>query len=91
MPSFSLITHCDATQCHAKIPLGTAAPHAGPFIHVHATAEFLPCDSEKKVHVLAPGQRQHFEALIDVNEDEAAEDDANEWRAAVLRAANKHM
>ena len=27
---------------------------------------------------------EHFEALIDVNEDEAAEENANEW-AAVLR------
>ena len=54
------------------------------------TAEFLPHDSEKKVHVLAPGQMEHFEALIDVNEDEAAEENADEW-AAVLRAANKHM
>ena len=29
---------------------------------------------------------EHFEALIDVNEDEAAEENANEW-AAVLRVA----
>ena len=53
-------------------------------------AEFLPHDPEKKVCVLAPGQMEHFEALIDVNEDEAAEENANEW-AAVLRVANKCM
>ena len=40
--------------------------------------------------MLDPGQMEHFEALIDVNEDEAAEENANEW-AAVLRVANKHM
>ena len=58
--------------------------------HFLGLAEFLPCDSEKKVCVLAPGQMEHFEALIDVNEDEAAEENANEW-AAVLRVANKYM
>ena len=40
--------------------------------HFLGLAEFLPYDSEKKVHVLAPGQMEHFEALIDANEDEAA-------------------
>ena len=34
--------------------------------HFLGLAEFLPCDSEKKVYVLAPGQMEHFEALIDV-------------------------
>ena len=58
--------------------------------HFLGLAEFLPCDSEKKVCVLAPGQMEHFEALIDVDEDEAAEENANEW-AAVLRVANKYM
>ena len=58
--------------------------------HFLGLAEFLPCDSEKKVHVLAPGQMEHFEALIDVNEDEAAEENANEW-AAVWRVANNYM
>ena len=42
------------------------------------------------MHVLAPSQMEHFEALIDVNEDEAAEENADEW-AAVLRVANKYM
>ena len=58
--------------------------------HFLGLAEFLPHGPEKKVHVLAPGQMEHFEALIDVNEDEAAEENANEW-AAVLRVANKCM
>ena len=58
--------------------------------HFLGLAEFLPHGPEKKVHVLAPGQMEHFEALIDVNEDEAAEENADEW-AAVLRVANKHM